>query len=113
MPYILKSLRIFLLIVFSFLKRKVKVVVILVVLTLLLTFSQLKFSIFNLRSNSISIGIVGTYQENDLPLDVTRLLSTQMVKADSTGKFHPLLFSGWEVNNDATQYKVKLKENLK
>lgn len=56
------------------------------------------------------MGMVGTYQQHDLPLEVTRLISRGLVKLDSSGRFEPDLTSGWETNDDATQFSFKLKE---
>ncbi len=72
---------------------------------------QFKFNLFA-GQNVLRIGLVGTYQEHDLPLEVTRFLSSGLVKANLEGRIAPALVSGWEVNNDASQFKFKLKDNL-
>lgn len=92
-------------------RNKVAFVAILITIILII-FAQYKFKIFY-NSNSISMGLIGTYQEHDLPIEVTRLLSTPLVESDENGKIKPKLVSGWETNNDATQFKLKLKDNLK
>lgn len=71
-----------------------------------------KLGFFNTQ-NTIRIGLIGTYQEHDLPFEVTKLLSRGLVEASSDGSIKPDLVSGWETNNDATQFKFKLKDNLK
>lgn len=63
--------------------------------------------------NTIRIGLIGTYQEHDLPQEVTKLLSSPLLEASSDGKIKPNLVTGWEVNNDATEFKFKLKDNLR
>lgn len=57
--------------------------------------------------------MVGTYQQHDLPLQVTRLISQGLVKVDSSGRFKPDLTAAWETNDDATQFSFKLREDLK
>ncbi len=78
----------------------------------IIVFLQIRFHLFY-NENVLRIGLVGTYQQHDLPDDVTRLVSTGLVKADSQGRIKPNLVTGWEVNNDATAFKFKLKNNLK
>lgn len=76
-----------------------------------LIFAQFKFNLFY-SGNSIRIGLVGTYQEHDLPAEVTKLLSNSLVLADKASRVKPNLVEGWETNNDATEFKFKLKDNL-
>lgn len=78
---------------------------------LLSLFAQFKFKLF-FNSNSITLGLIGTYQEHDLPEEVTKLISKGLVEADNNGRIKGQLVSGWETNNDATQFKFKLKDNL-
>lgn len=75
-------------------------------------FAQAKFNLFY-NSNIISLGLIGTYQEHDLPIQVTKLISGGLVKVMENGHAVPNLVSGWEVNNDATVFKFKLKPGLK
>ncbi len=56
--------------------------------------------------------MIGTYQEHDIPNVVTRLLSDPLVEVDSKGNIKPKLAKGWEVNNDATVFKFRLRDNL-
>lgn len=77
----------------------------------IISFAQIKYRLYN--TNSITIGLVGTFQEHDLPEEVTGLLSRGLVKEDSSGRITGKLVSGWETNNDATQFRFKLKDNLK
>lgn len=76
------------------------------------TFLQIKFQFLH-SENILRIGFVGTYQEHDLPDDVTGFISTGLVKADNQGRIKPNLVTGWEVNNDATEFKFRLKDNLR
>jgi len=78
----------------------------------LFVFAQVKFNFFY-NPNTITLGLIGTYQEHDLPSQVTGLLSQSLVKVMDNGRVTPNLASSWEVNNDATVFKFKLKEGLK
>ena len=82
------------------------------ILIIFLVVAQYKFNLL-LQKNSLRMGAVGTYQEHDIPQDVTRLTSKGLVMADAAGRIKPSLAEGWEVNNDATEFKFRLKKDLK
>lgn len=73
---------------------------------------QIKFKLLTNHA-SISLGLIGTYQEHDLPIEVTRLISQGLVEVDEAGRIKGNLVSGWDTNNDATEFKFKLKDGLK
>jgi len=73
-------------------------------------FLQFKFEILKFGTNTVYEGLVGTFQEHDLPLEVTRLVSTSLVEVDEVGRAKPALASSWQVNDDATDYKFSLKD---
>lgn len=83
-----------------------------VIILVAIFFAQFKYHLF-FQENILRIGLVGTYQEHDIPQDVTKLLSKGLTEASESGKMKPDLAESWEVNNDATQFKFKLKSNLK
>lgn len=107
-----RSLRLFLLIILEYLKRNKVWVFLGAVFIIFLVVVQIEFNLYHPVS-SIRIGLIGTYQEHDLPLELTGLVSSPLVEASSDGRIKPILVAGWEVNNDATQFKFKLKDNLK
>lgn len=72
---------------------------------------QYKFSLFY-PTNMVRVGLVGTYQEHDMPFEVTRLISKSLLITDENGWVKPNMVSGWETNNDATEFKFKLKDGL-
>lgn len=82
-----------------------------VVAIFLLLAIQAKYN-FIYPQNNIRVGLIGTYQEHDLPREVTKLMSRGMVIADQNGRVKPDLVTGWEVNDDATQFKFKLRDGL-
>ncbi len=79
---------------------------------LLALFLQIKFKLF-FSPISISLGLIGTYQEHDLPIEVLGLISQSLVEVDDKGTVKGKLVDGWDINNDATQFKFKLKDGLK
>lgn len=107
-----RALKVSALIGIRYFKRKLKFFAIIFLLISALIFLLIKLAP-NLRNTvSVSEGIIGTYQEHDLPVTVTRLLSQSLVEMDSSGKPLPKLVDGWDVNNDATVFKFKLKKDL-
>lgn len=112
MQKLTKKIRLNWLITWTFLKRSKQSVLFIVVLVILTVLLQFKFNVLGFNTNSLSEGFIGTYQEHDIPLEVTRLLSSGLVEVDKSGHPTPKLVSGWDVNNDATIFKFYLKDNL-
>lgn len=93
--------KIFALIFLRLIARRRKWIIAAFFSVLLLALIQAKFNLFP-GSRILRIGLVGTYQEHDLPPEVTSLLSVSLMK----------LVSSREVNNDATIFKFRIKEDL-
>lgn len=108
----IRSVRLWFLIGIEYLKRRSQTAFLIIFALLALVFIQFKYHLFY-NSNFISLGLIGTYQQHDIPLEVTKLISQGLVEADENGRIKAKLVSGWEVNNDATVFKFKLKDNLK
>lgn len=64
------------------------------------------------NGNQVSEGFIGVYQEHNLPAPVAALLSSPLVRLDKSGRPEPNLVSGWQVNNNATLYTFKLRDNI-
>lgn len=87
----------------------------LVIFIILLTVSLFFFR--NLRpgdffSPRISQGIIGVYSRESLPLTVANLLSEPLIVLDRQGLPQPKLASEWQINNNATHYTIKLKDDI-
>lgn len=106
-----KALKLSFLIFFEYVKRNLKWFLLIFLGFLVFLFVQYKFNLF-FSSSVLRIGLVGTYQEHDIPQDVTKLLSRSLVKTGKDGKMNPDLVSEWSTNNDATEFKFVLKDNL-
>lgn len=104
-------MKLFILIGFKFIRRQIRWVGLFLVILFFLAFLQIKFKSFY-SSDYLSEGFVGTYQEHDLPQEVKRLLSEGLVKIDRDGRVKPNLAASWHVNNDATEFRFVLKDNL-
>lgn len=108
----IRTLKVWLLILLEYFKRFIKWFWFGLFLFLAALFLQLKFSLFH-PADILRIGLIGTFQEHDIPIEVTSLASKSLVAIDASGRPKADLVSGWETNNDATQFKFKLKDNLK
>lgn len=106
-------MRITYLIVLNLIKRHLRIFLLFATALFIAIFLQFKFNFLNMGLNTVSEGLIGTYQEHDLPSEVTRLLSQGLVESDESGRFVPNLATKWDVNDDATDYKFYLKDNLK
>lgn len=107
------SVKIFGLIALRYIHRNWQTVVLSLISLSLLIFLQLRFDYLKLDANVLSEGFIGTHQTNDLPVEVTKLVSQSLVEPDEHGRMRGSLVSGWETNHDATIFKFKLKDNLK
>lgn len=107
-----RSFRLGALIFWEYLKRNTNFILLSIIILTITFVAQFKFNLFY-SPNTLNLGLIGTYQEYDLPYEVTKLASDSLVKADENGRIKPNLVSGWEVNNDATIFKFKLKDGLK
>lgn len=107
-----RNLKLTLLVGFETIKRNKLVLGISALVLIILLTAQFKFNLF-FNSNSITLGLIGTYQTHDLPEEVTKLISQGLVVEDQGGRIKGNLVTGWETNNDATDFKFQLKDNLK
>lgn len=111
MENIFKTLKLWILITFSLIKRNIKVLLLILVLASITFLLQTRFEVFY-KNNVIRIGLIGTYQEHDIPAEVTELLSQPLIKVEEDGHLKANLITGWDTNNDATEFRFKLKPGL-
>lgn len=109
----MRLLRLYALIVIQYLKRHRQFFLAGILGIIIVLIAQFKLNFLFGNSNSVRLGLVGTYQEHDIPETVTRLVSSALVSVDESNRIKPNLVTGWETNNDATIFKFKLKDNLK
>jgi ABC-type transport system substrate-binding protein len=74
------------------------------------------FLLLHLKSRfyepTISEGIVGNFSENELPVQVTSLISQGLMTIDKNSSPSANLVSAIDVSSDAKMYTLKLKDNL-
>lgn len=107
-----REFKLFFLIAWAGFKRKWRLYALIFVLlvTSYALLTKLNPNLF--RSNTLSEGIIGTYDESDLPDVATKLISEALVEMDDQDRPIPKL-AAWEVNNDATQFSFTLKPDIK
>jgi peptide/nickel transport system substrate-binding protein len=95
----------------TFLRRKKWLILWVVVCALILS-AVIYFMLILNRKGELKEGMVGTHEERDLPIAVLNLISKPLIRVDKTGSPSAELAEGWEVNPEATVYKVKIKPGL-
>lgn len=58
------------------------------------------------------IGLVGTYDFNSIPEEITNQISNGLIYISEKGEIIPALATSWEVRNDGKEYRFHLKNNL-
>ncbi len=64
------------------------------------------------KQGRLKEGLVGTHEERDLPVTILNLISKPLIRVDKTGSPSAELAENWEVNKEATIYRVKIKPGL-
>lgn len=59
------------------------------------------------------IGVVGSYDFNTLPREITRLISRGLTQVDEEGNPLPDLSERWSVEDDGKTYRLIIKENIR
>jgi len=65
-----------------------------------------------IKSNSVSIGYVGTYTLETIPTQILSLATQSLISTQPDGKPVPSLASHWTISQDGKDYLVFLKDNL-
>lgn len=96
--------------VLTFFKRKTKLVISIIIIVSII--SGAGFLVFNQKHEMLTEGMVGTHEERDLPDVVLNLISAPLITVDKSGSPSAQLAQDWEVNPEASIYKVKLRPDL-
>lgn len=93
-------------------RRKKKLITITFLAGLVFLIVIFRFNSF-LPSPVLVEGVVGTYEEHNIPPIVLRLISSSLVKINEKGEVIGDLSLNWEANEKGTEYILKLKDDLK
>lgn len=58
------------------------------------------------------VGIVGRYQLDNVPAEITNAISNPLIRITDRGELVPVLASSWEIVDEGTTYIIHLKPNL-
>ncbi|MBI3366349.1 ABC transporter substrate-binding protein [Candidatus Roizmanbacteria bacterium] len=58
------------------------------------------------------VGLIGRYDFNSIPEEVTSLISNGLLYVNEHGEMVPVLATTWEVRNSGKEYRFHLKKNL-
>lgn len=107
----MKSLRLALIFLETFARRKFKLLLTILLTLFVLIFSTIFFGDSFFRPK-VTEGIVGTYLEEDLPELITNLLSESLVKVDKSGSPSANLAKDFKHDKDGKVYTLTLEDNL-
>lgn len=65
-----------------------------------------------LSSQKRIVGLVGTYDFNSIPDEITNKVSNGLIYINERGEIIPALATSWEVRNNGKEYRFHLKNNL-
>lgn len=57
------------------------------------------------------IGIIGRYHTDDLPIEITNLISQGLTQTNSDGTISPAIAKEWQRSDDGKKWVIKLNEN--
>jgi len=68
--------------------------------------------IIHRQKTTLRLGFLGQYEKTDLPLSITSLMSSGLVKIDDHGQAQPALACSWQIENEGKTYIFHLCPNL-
>jgi len=110
-----KTIRYYYWLIKEFFVKHVKLITISFVITFLFIIGIISLSpylsnLFTIKKRII--GLVGTYDLNSVPEEITNQVSNGLVYINEQGEIVPALASTWEVRNNGKEYRFHLKNNL-
>ncbi len=111
-----KNLRYFYWFTFEYFKRHSKLIFISFIISIITIIGIVSFwpylpNIYN--SSKVEIhGLVGNYNEENIPKDILIKISSGILFVNNKGQFIPALASSWETKDNGRIYKIHLKKDL-
>ncbi len=110
-----KKFRYYYWLVTAFFKKNVKVIVISFFVSIILVAAIISVSPYIIRYTTIKrvvVGLVGSYQIQELPDEIVAKTSNGLVRVDEKGAIQPVLAERWTVADNGKTYRFYLKKNL-
>ncbi|OGK10085.1 hypothetical protein A2767_00490 [Candidatus Roizmanbacteria bacterium RIFCSPHIGHO2_01_FULL_35_10] len=99
----------------EFIKKNLRIIALSFFLSFLLIITLISFapyiSTFFLTKKEV-IGLLGVYDFNNLPDEITSKISNGLLYINEKGEFIPAIASNWEVSEDGKEYRFHLRDNL-
>ncbi|PJE58361.1 MAG: hypothetical protein COU81_01140 [Candidatus Portnoybacteria bacterium CG10_big_fil_rev_8_21_14_0_10_36_7] len=76
-------------------------------------FASYKILVYLNRTNTLTVGYVGSYTIENIPSDILSLATDSLITKDENGRPVPQLASHWTMADEGKTYVVFLKDNLK
>lgn len=110
-----KTLRYYYWVLVEFIKKNIKLILITFLLSFIMVIGLV--SIYPVLESQFIIkkqivGLVGKYNLNNTPNQVTNKISNGLVFVKSDGSVIPALASSWEIKNNGKEFLIHLKQNL-
>jgi len=115
MKNLFKSLRHHYWLISSFIKKNATFVFVSAIVSfflILLSVNSLPFVNTLLSQKKEKIGMIGRFTLQDVPPEITTLVSSGLLTTDEKGGLVPVLASTWELSDDKKTYRIHLKSDL-
>lgn len=96
----------------AFLRKHKRIIILSLAITILLVFFLPKLITLNLLGKQQKIGLIGRYNLNNLPYEITSLISYGLTIPLPNGSIEPGLAESWEVEENGKVYIFTIKDNL-
>ncbi|NTU74233.1 hypothetical protein HGB07_08925 [Candidatus Roizmanbacteria bacterium] len=110
-----KKIRYIYWIVIAFSKKNARLIILSFLLSIISIISLISLSPFlinNLSNRKQVVGMVGSYEVNDLPESILSKISNGLIYIDDKGDIMPAISNSWEVLNDGKEYRFHIRDNL-
>lgn len=115
MAFSKKTIRYYYWLTKEFLAKHIRLIVITFFITFLFIIGVISLSPYLtnfLSSQKRIVGLVGTYDFNSVPDEITSQISNGLIYINEKGEIIPALATTWEVRNNGKEYRFHLKNNL-
>lgn len=110
-----KSIRYFYWLLREFANKNIKLIIVsfLTTIVILISFVSLAPYIKNFAIiDKQIIGLIGSYNEENLPEEIKKKISNGFVNVNEKGEYKAVIASSWEVKDNGANYKITAKKNL-
>ncbi|MBI4225488.1 ABC transporter substrate-binding protein [Candidatus Roizmanbacteria bacterium] len=110
-----KTFRYYYWLTIEFIKKHLKIILLSFLLSFIIIISLISFSPYIqtlLLTKKDIIGLVGDYDLNTIPDEVTNKISNGLLFINEKGEFVPAVASTWETSDDGKEYRFHIRDGL-